>query len=215
MLKKGRLMKSLIVALAAVAAGAAVAGGNLIANGDFESGKADGWSGWGGGESRIVETSPHSGKCCFAFEHRTSQKGGWRVRRISAKPSSVYTVSGYIRGDAGKLQVEVLFYDAKGKYISEKAITTPDNAANIWIGLHVEEGIGYIDDLSIVEGDCVKSVVNEILNSSFTHSLHESGLPTYWNAGGNPPFQRLTQGIHEGRYFASPRRRKAPCRGRR
>ena len=222
-------MKSLIVALAAVAAGAAVAGGNLIANGDFESGKADGWSGWGGGESRIVETSPHSGKCCFAFEHRTSQKGGWRVRRISAKPSSVYTVSGYIRGDAGKLQVEVLFYDAKGKYISEKAIflsasapdwmhfekaiTTPDNAANIWIGLHVEEGIGYIDDLSIVEGDCVKSVVNEILNSSFEHSLHDSGLPTYWNSGGGLPYGRFIQGVHEGRYFRIAPEEKSPVPG--
>lgn len=206
-----------------------IAGVNLLENGDFESGKADGWSGWGSGESRIVETSPHGGKYCFAFEHRTSQKGGWRVRRISAKPSSVYTVSGYVRGDAGVLQVEVFFYDAKCKYISEKAIflsasapdwmhfekaiKTPDNAANISIGLHVVEGSGYIDDVSIVEGDFVKSVVNEILNSSFEHSLHDSGLPTYWNSGGGFPFQRFIQGVHEGRYFRIAPEVRSPVPG--
>ena len=147
-------MRKAIGSIATLAfAVSAFAGVNLLENGGFESGKADGWSGWGSGESRIVETSPYSGKYCFAFEHRTDQKGGWRVRSIAVKPSSVYTVSGYIRGDAGKLQVEVLFYDAKRKYISEKAIflsasapewmhfekaiKTPDNAANIWIGAPV------------------------------------------------------------------------------
>ena len=42
-----------IVTLAS-AAMTAFAGGNLFENGGFESGKSDGWSGWGGGESRIV-----------------------------------------------------------------------------------------------------------------------------------------------------------------
>ena len=213
-------------ALAAVA----FAGANLLENGGFEVGKADGWSDWGsGGKSRIEETSPHGGRCCFAFEHRANQKGGWRTHRVAAKPSSVYTVSGHVRGDAGVLQVKVFFYDAKGKYISEtmifssasapewmhfeKALKTPDNAANITLGFHVAEGIGCIDDLSVVEGDCVKSVVNEIRNSSFEYSLHESGLPEYWNSGGEFSFMAFKPGVHEGRYFRIAPEEKSPVPG--
>ena len=208
----------------------AFAGGNLFENGGFESGNIEGWSDWGtGGKVRIEETLPHGGKYCFAFEHRTNQKGGWRIHRIPAKPSSVYTVSGYVRGDAGALKVNVFFYDAKGKYISEtalfssasapewthfeKSVKTPDNAANVTLGLHVAEGVGCLDDLSIVEGNCVKSVVNEIRNSSFAHSLHESGLPTYWNSGGCFSFRTFKPGIHEGRYFRILPEEESPVAG--
>ena len=87
-------MRKAIGSIATLAfAVSAFAGVNLLENGGFEAGKADGWSDWGsGGKSRIEETSPHGGKYCFSFEHRTNQKGGWRIHRVAAKPSSVYTV---------------------------------------------------------------------------------------------------------------------------
>ena len=215
-----------------LAATAAFAGENLVRNGDFESGKIEGWVSWAtGGKAHIEEAFPHCGKYCLAFEHRTSQKGGRRVCRVSAKPSSVYTVSGYVRGDAGVLRVEVFFFDAKGKYMGENAlfssasapdwthfekmVKTPDNAANISIGLHVAEGVGYLDDLSIVEGDSVKSVVNEIRNSSFAYSLHESGMPEYWNSGGGHSLRCFNPGVHEGRYFRIAPEEKSPVSGTR
>ena len=223
---------SVALAAAAVilAALPAFASGNLIDNCDFESGKIEGWSDWGsGGKAHIEETLPHGGKYCFAFEHRAGQKGGWRVRRVEVKPSSAYTVSGYVRGDAGALMVNVFFYDAKGKYIGEttifssasapdwtlfeKAVKTPANAARITVGLHVAEGIGFLDDLSVVSGDCARTLVNEIPNSSFAHSLHESGLPTYWNSGGGYSFFTFRPGVHEGRYFRVASEEKSPVPG--
>ena len=216
---------------AALACGAGMCGENLLKNGDFECGSAKGWGNWTAqAKAKVVKEGAHGGACCLEYAVE-SDKGGFIVNFAPLPSNGTYTVSGWLKGDAGVVEIRLFYRTADGKYLGEapaftaskladwthfaKAFSLPVKCEAVQVGLHVARGRAWLDDVCVEAGNQVGEAPNEIPNSAFAYILHENGMPELWNTGGGYSFDTFKPGVHEGEYYRMAPEVAPPVKGAR
>jgi len=224
-------MKHAVGTIALCACLAGFAGENLLKNGDFEAGNAKGWGNWTSeARVRVLKEGAHGGTRCLEYAV-DSEKGGYTVHSVPVVSNRTYTVSGWVMGDAGVLEIRIFYRDAQGKWLAEssafkatkltewthfaKAFTPSAKCASVQVGVHAARGVIRVDDLCVEEGNQVGEAPNEIPNSAFGYALHEDGLPELWNTGGYYSFNALQPGVHEGKFYRMVPEETPPVAGAR
>ena len=214
---------------AALACGVGVCGENLLKNGDFECGSTKGWGNWSSqSKARVVNEGAHGGTRCLEYAV-DSDKGGFIVNFAPLPSNGTYTVSGWLKGDAGVVEIRIFYRTADGKYIGEapaftatkladwthfaKAFSLPGKCEAVQVGLHVARGKAWLDDVLVEAGDRVGEAPNEIPNSAFAYILHANGMPELWNTGGYYSFDTFKPGVHKGEYYRMAPEVEAPVKG--
>lgn len=226
------LMKAQMMGLAAaLACGVGVCGENFLKNGDFEGASAKGWGNWcPHSKAKVVKAGAHGGAYCLEYEV-DSDKGGFIVNFTPLPSNGTYTVSGWLKGDAGIVEVRLFYRTADGKYLGEtpaftaskladwthfaKAFLPPERCEAVQVGLHVARGRAWMDDVRVETGDRIGEAPNEIPNSAFAYILHENGMPELWNTGGGYSFYTFKPGVHEGEYYRMAPEEEPPVKGAR
>lgn len=216
---------------AALACGAGMCGENLLKNGDFECGSAKGWGNWSAqAKAKVVKEDAHGGAHCLEYAV-DSDKGGFIVDFAPLPSNGTYTVSGWLKGDAGVVEIRLFYRTADGKYLGEapaftaskladwtrfaKAFSLPEKCEAVQVGLHVARGRAWLDDVCVEAGNQVGEAPNEIPNSAFAYILHENGMPELWNTGGGYSFDTFKPGVHEGEYYRMAPEVAPPVKGAR
>ena len=225
-------MKTQMIGMvAALACGVGVCGENLLKNGDFECGTAKGWGNWSSqSKAKVLKEGAHGGTHCLEYAV-DSDKGGFIVNFTPLPSNGTYTVSGWLKGDAGVVEIRIFYRTADGKYIGEapaftatkladwthfaKAFSLPEKCEAVQVGLHVARGKAWLDDVLVEAGDRVGEAPNEIPNSAFAYVLHENGMPELWNTGGAYSFDTFKPGVHEGEYYRMAPEVEPPVKGAR
>ena len=225
-------MKRQVMGLvAALACGAGMCGENLLKNGDFECGSAKGWGNWSSqSKAKVLKDDAHGGMRCLEYAV-ASDKGGFIVNFTPLPSNGTYTVSGWLKGDAGVVEIRLFYRTADGKYLGEapaftaskladwthfaKAFSLPEKCEAVQVGLHVARGRAWLDDVCVEAGNQVGEAPNEIPNSAFAYILHENGMPELWNTGGGYSFDTFKPGAHEGEYYRMAPEVEPPVKGAR
>lgn len=193
--------------------------GNLLKNGDFECGKLTGWGNCAnpGGTTMKVAKGGHGGEWALEYSHNGIGRQAFCRNFVKVTPGAVYTVRGWLRGDAEKINVRLFNYAEGMKYVGEteiytatkldawtpfeKAFSAPTNVTDVGVGLLLVKGTAHLDDVEVVEGNQVAEEPNVLWNSSFKLSYHDNGMPEFWNTGGGYSLRPFQKGVHEGNFF--------------
>ena len=225
-------IKTTALAFAAGACLIGFSGENLLKNGDFECGNVAGWGNRSPQSTvQVVSEGAHGGKRCLSYTHAGASGTAFLVNGVPVASNGVYTVSGWIKGAAGSLGIRLFHYDCDRKYLGEelayeatsldgwtrfeRVFKTPARAASVYVGLQVSRGTAYLDDVGVEAGNRISEVPNEILNSSYTYTLHDGGMPEQWNTYSGYTFNTFRPGVHEGRYFRMADDTASPVKGAR
>jgi len=201
------------------AVGSALAGGNLLTNGDFEGGRLTGWGNCAspGGSTMSVTRDAHAGGYALEYTHNGIGNQAFCRNFVKVVPGAVYTIRGYLKGDAEKINIRLFNYAEGMSYVGEtdiytatkledwtyfeKAFSAPEDIKSVGVGLLLVKGRAYLDDVEVLEGNQIAEEPNVLWNSSFKLSYHDNGMPEFWNTGGGHSFQTFQQGTHEGKFF--------------